>query len=50
MLGGFAPSYTSRFEAQSAAKCVVGVLVNDIEVCLPAIDERPDPDIARDAL
>ena len=48
MLGGFAPSYASRSEAQSAAKRVVGVLgaANDIDVRLPAIDERP----ARDAL
>jgi osmotically-inducible protein OsmY len=52
MLGGFASSYTSRFQAQSAAKRVAGVLgvANDIEVRLPAIDERPDPDIARDVV
>jgi hypothetical protein len=25
-------------------------LANDLEVRLPAIDERPDPDIARDAI
>jgi osmotically-inducible protein OsmY len=51
-LGGFAPSFTSRFEAQSAAKRVAGVLgvANDIEVRLSVIDERPDPDIARDAI
>ncbi len=52
MLAGFAPSYTSRFEAEAAAKRVVGVLgvANEIEVRLPAIDERPDLDIARDAV
>ena len=25
-------------------------MANDLEVRLPAIDERPDPDIARDAI
>jgi osmotically-inducible protein OsmY len=52
LLSGFAPSFSSRFEAESAAKRVRGVLAvaNDIEVRLPAIDERPDPDIARDAV
>ena len=52
MLDGFAPSYTRRFEAQSAVKRVVSVLgvANDIEVRLPVIDERPDPDIAREVV
>jgi osmotically-inducible protein OsmY len=52
MLSGFAPNYSSRFEAESVAKRVRGVLAvaNDIEVRLPAIDDRPDPDIARDAV
>lgn len=51
-LAGFTPSYTDRLEAESAAKRVAGVLgvANDIEVRLPAIDQRPDPDIARDAV
>jgi osmotically-inducible protein OsmY len=51
-LAGFAPSYTDRPEAEAAAKRVAGVLgvANDIEVRLPAIDQRPDPDIARDAV
>jgi osmotically-inducible protein OsmY len=51
-LAGFAPSYTDRLEAEAAAKPVAGVLAvaNDIEVRLPAIDQRPDPDIARDAV
>jgi len=46
------PVYTDRFEAEAAAKRVAGVLgvANDIEVRLPAIDQRPDPDIARDAV
>ena len=51
-LAGFTKSYTDRLEAEAAAKRVAGVLAvaNDIEVRLPAIDQRPDPDIARDAV
>ena len=51
-LAGFVPSYADKFEAEAAAKRVAGVhaVANDIEVRLPAIDERPDPDIARDAV
>ena len=52
MLAGFTRSYTDRYEAEAAAKRVAGVhaVANDIEVRLPAIDQRPDPDIARDAV
>ena len=51
-LAGFTPSYTDRLEAEAAAKRVAGVhaVANDIEVRLPAIDQCPDPDIARDAV
>ena len=51
-LTGFTRSYTDRLEAELAAKRVSGVhaVANDIEVRLPAIDQRPDPDIARDAV
>ena len=51
-LAGFTPSYTDRLEAETATKRVAGVhaVANDIEVRLPAIDQRPDPDIARDAV
>jgi osmotically-inducible protein OsmY len=51
-LAGFTRSYTDRLEAEQAAKRVGGVhaVANDIEVRLPAIDQRPDPDIARDAV
>jgi osmotically-inducible protein OsmY len=51
-LAGFTKSYTDRLEAEIAAKRVTGVraVANDIEVRLPAIDQRPDPDIARDAV
>ena len=51
-LAGFVKSYTDRLEAELAAKRIAGVraVANDIEVRLPAIDQRPDPDIARDAV
>src|ERR1700734_3728556 len=51
-LAGFTHSYTDRLEAELAAKRVAGVhaVANDIEVRLPAIDQRPDPDIAKDAV
>jgi osmotically-inducible protein OsmY len=51
-LSGFVPSFTDRYEAQTAAKRVCGVsgVAVDLEVRLPNIDERPDPDIARDAV
>jgi osmotically-inducible protein OsmY len=51
-LAGFTKSYTDRLEAELAAKRVAGVraVANDIEVRLPAIDQRPDPDVARDAV
>jgi osmotically-inducible protein OsmY len=51
-LTGFVKSYSDKFEAEAATKRVAGVkaIANDIEVRLPAIDQRPDPDIARDAV
>jgi osmotically-inducible protein OsmY len=51
-LAGFVRSYSDRLEAEAAAKRVAGVkaVANDLEVRLPAIDQRPDPDIARDAV
>jgi osmotically-inducible protein OsmY len=51
-LAGFVKSYTDKYEAEAAAKRVAGVsgVANDLEVRLPAIDQRPDPDIARDAV
>jgi osmotically-inducible protein OsmY len=51
-LTGFARSYTDRYEAEIAAKRVAGVVgvANDVEVRLPSVDERPDPDVARDAV
>jgi osmotically-inducible protein OsmY len=51
-LAGFVKSYTDKYEAEAAAKRVAGVVgvANDVEVRLPTVDERPDPDIARDAV
>jgi osmotically-inducible protein OsmY len=50
-LSGFVRSYPQRTQAERDAKRVAGVvgIANDIEVRLPLIDERPDPDIVRDA-
>jgi osmotically-inducible protein OsmY len=51
-LTGFVRSYMQKYEAERAAKRVVGVVgvANDIEVRLPGTDARPDPEIARDAV
>jgi osmotically-inducible protein OsmY len=51
-LAGFTKSYSDKYSAEGAAKRVAGVvgIANDIEVRLPDIDQRPDPDIARDAV
>lgn len=51
-LTGFVRSYPDKVEAEAAAKRVSGVvaIANDIEVRMPNVDERPDPEIARDAV
>jgi osmotically-inducible protein OsmY len=51
-LTGFARSYSQKYQAESDAKRVLGVrgLANDIAVRLPADSQRPDPEIARDAV
>ena len=51
-LTGFVKSYTDKYQAEAAAKRVAGVVgvANDIEVRMPTVDERPDPEIARDAV
>ena len=51
-LTGFVRSYSEKLEAEAAAKRVAGVvgLANDLEVRLSAADQRPDPEIARDAV
>ena len=50
-LSGFVRSHPQKTQAERDAKRVAGVvgIANDIEVRLPLIDERPDPDIVRDA-
>ena len=51
-LTGFVTSYAQKFAAERAAKRVMGVvgLANDLEVRLPGVDARPDPEIARDVV
>jgi osmotically-inducible protein OsmY len=51
-LTGFVRSYAQKTEAERDAKRVAGVVgvANDIEVRLPVLDARPDPDIVRDAV
>jgi osmotically-inducible protein OsmY len=51
-LTGFVRSYSNKYQAERDAKRVAGVIAvaNDIEVRLPAIDQRPDPEIARDCV
>jgi osmotically-inducible protein OsmY len=51
-LAGFVRNYSEKLEAESAAKRVADVvgLANDLEVRLSAADQRPDPEIARDAV
>jgi osmotically-inducible protein OsmY len=51
-LTGFVRSYRQRTQAEADAKRVIGVtgVANDIEVRLPVIDQRPDPEIARDVV
>jgi osmotically-inducible protein OsmY len=51
-LTGFVRSYSQKWQAERDVKRVAGVVAvaNDIEVRLPALDQRPDPEIARDAV
>ena len=51
-LTGFVRSYTHKWQAESDVKRVSGVtgVANDLEVRLPTGSERPDPEIARDAV
>jgi osmotically-inducible protein OsmY len=51
-LAGFVRSYMQKYQAEADAKRVAGVVAvaNDIEIRLPDVDERPDPEIARDAV
>src|SRR3984957_1971550 len=51
-LTGFVRSYMQKTQAERDVKRVAGVMAvaNDIEVRLPYINRRPDPEIARDAV
>jgi len=51
-LTGFVRSYTQKYQAERDAKRVSGVIgiANDIEVRLPSISQRPDPEITRDVV
>lgn len=51
-LSGFVRSYAQKYDAELAAKRVSGVLgvANDIEVRLPSENQRPDPELAREAV
>jgi osmotically-inducible protein OsmY len=51
-LTGFVKSYTHKWQAESDAKRVAGVIgvASDIEVRLPTGSERADPEIAREAV
>ncbi|UVK41006.1 BON domain-containing protein [Mesorhizobium sp. AR10] len=51
-LAGIVRSFSERWEAESAAKRVAGVrgVANHLETRLPAISQRSDPEIARDAV
>ena len=51
-LTGFIRSFRQKRKAEEDVKRVAGVVgvANDIEVRLPIIQRRPDPDIARDAV
>jgi osmotically-inducible protein OsmY len=49
-LTGFTHSYSQKWQAEADVKRVRGVIAvaNDIEVRLPILSQRPDPEIARD--
>lgn len=51
-LTGFVRSYMQKMQAEKDVKRVAGVtgIANDLEVRLPYINKRPDPEIARDAV
>ena len=51
-LTGFVRSYTQKYDAERDAKRVSGVLAvaNDLEVRLPTVHQKPDPQIAREVV
>jgi osmotically-inducible protein OsmY len=51
-LSGFVRSYMQRWQAERDVKRVAGVrgVANDIEVRLPLIHQKPDPELAREVV
>jgi osmotically-inducible protein OsmY len=51
-LAGFVHSFADKVEAEAITKRIAGVhgVANDIVLRVPTLDERPDPEIARDAV
>jgi osmotically-inducible protein OsmY len=51
-LGGFVRSYMQKWQAERDVKRVAGVrgVANDIEVRLPLIHQKPDPELAREVV
>ena len=51
-LTGFTHSFADKVEAETITKRIAGVhgVANDIVLRVPTLDERPDPEIARDAI
>jgi osmotically-inducible protein OsmY len=51
-LTGFVRSYSQKYQAEADVKRVSGVVgvANDLKVHLPSDSQRPDPEIARDAV
>ena len=49
-LTGFVHAFGDKYDVEQAAKRVSGVaaVANDLEIRLPDLDQRPDPEIARD--
>ena len=51
-LTGYVRSYAQKWQAERDAKRVAGVvgLANDIEVRVPTVDQKPDPELAKEAV
>ncbi|MDO8179965.1 MAG: BON domain-containing protein [Undibacterium sp.] len=51
-LAGYVPSYAQKSQAESDVKRIAGVvgIANDLEVRVPHVDKKSDPEIARDAV
>jgi osmotically-inducible protein OsmY len=51
-LTGFVRSYNDRWQAEQDVKRIAGVvgLANDLEIRLPGVDGKSDPEIAREAV